>query len=140
VIKRSRSSRQAADSALTILIAERDPFMRDTLARSLGDRYQVEFVTSGQELVETARRHPPDLIILEILLPEKDGLQVCRELRKEARLAGVPVLVFSMLEMQDRALQAGATAFLKKPLRKSQMLLTIEQLLSGESATNGKVP
>jgi|YelNatPaOPRAMG01_1025707.scaffolds.fasta_scaffold00008_22 CheY-like chemotaxis protein len=114
--------------------------MRDTLARSLGDRYQVEFVTSGQELVETARRHPPDLIILEILLPEKDGLQVCRELRKEARLAGVPVLVFSMLEMQDRALQAGATAFLKKPLRKSQMLLTIEQLLSGESATNGKVP
>ncbi len=114
-----------------VLIAERDVFMRRALEKTLSSGFQLEFASTGTEAVEKARRLKPALVILEILLPEMDGFQVCRALREDPETSNIPLLVFSMLDVEQQALRAGADAFLYKPLRKKDMLETIERLLVG---------
>ena len=66
--------------------------------------------------LERARFTPPALVVTEILVPKLDGLTLCRRLRDEAATAHVPVIVFSILTAGARAAEAGARAFLRKPL------------------------
>ncbi|MGQ9470349.1 MAG: hypothetical protein ACUVR0_01490 [Candidatus Aminicenantales bacterium] len=64
-----------------LLVGERDPFTRKQLAAILGLHFQLIFAEDGLELLEQARLGRPDLIILEALLPLRDGFQVCRALK-----------------------------------------------------------
>ncbi|OQX60557.1 response regulator [candidate division KSB1 bacterium] len=112
-----------------LLIGERDPFMRDLLQRVLAEQFEVEYAASGPVVLEKAKSFQPDLIILEILLPELDGFQVCQQLKDNPQTAHIPVLFFSMLLAEHRATQVGGDAFLIKPLRKEQFLKEIEKLL-----------
>ncbi len=122
-----------------ILVAERDPFMRVALVRVLGDRFRLMFAEDGQEVIRLTQAHQPTLVILEALLPELDGFQVCRRLKQTAETRHIPVLFFTFLLAEERALQAGADAFLLKPLRHDIMLETIHNLLrpSGWSREGG---
>ncbi|HLE91577.1 MAG TPA: response regulator, partial [Anaerolineales bacterium] len=68
----------------TILVVEDEPALRDTLAYNLKkDGFTVEAVGDGRSALESARRLKPDLIVLDLMLPEIDGFEVCRILRKE---------------------------------------------------------
>lgn len=124
--------RTARDRPL-VLVGERDPFMRRTLSRTLGEHVDLDFAESGVDLAKKARRIRPDVIVLEVLLPEKDGLQLCRELKEDPELRGTPVVIFSLLDVEDRALQAGAAAFVGKPLRKEELLNAIWNALERDA-------
>jgi len=117
-----------------LLIGERDPFMQRTLAQALKEHCELTFVEDGAALLAQAHEKPPDLIILELLLPTLDGFQVCRRLKNDPATRGIPVLVFTLLAAEARALQAGADGFLQKPLRPQTLLEEIRRLL----ATRGK--
>jgi CheY-like chemotaxis protein len=116
-----------------LIIGERDPFMRRTLEGVLASRFDLTFAGDGEELLHLTRAQPPDLIVLEALLPRKDGFQVCRELKQDPVVSRIPILFFTILLAEERARLAGADAFLLKPLREEQFLETIQQLLKKEN-------
>ena len=113
-----------------LLIAERDPFMRDALKRALEERFDLEFVDDGVTVLERAKARSPDLIILEVLLPMMDGFQVCRQLKSDPATRHIPVLFFTLLLAEERAAQAGGDGFLLKPLRQEALLEMIDRLLA----------
>jgi PleD family two-component response regulator len=75
----------------------------------------------------------PDIIITEILVPTLDGLSLCRRLKADHRTRDIAVLVFSILSASGRAREAGADAFLLKPLAEGLLVDTVRELLAARS-------
>lgn len=116
---------------LLILVVERDPNMRELEAHFLGEAgYVVEFASDGVEAARRARSLLPDVLITEILVPKLDGLTLCRQLKADPATRAIRVLVFSILSAESRAQEAGADAFLLKPLEAHILVRTVERLLS----------
>jgi CheY-like chemotaxis protein len=120
--------------ARAILIAERDRNVRDLEQHFLESAgFSVEFADDGVTALSRARLALPQLIITEILVPKLDGLQLCRELKEDPTTRDIPVIVFSVLAAEARAKEAGANAFLRKPLVPSVLLGTIRRLAALET-------
>ncbi len=102
-----------------VLLAEADDALRDLLVLALSQAgWQVTCAPDGAEAVELARRTLPQLVILDILLPKINGLDVLRLLKKQPAFEAVPVLVMSELAFREvvmQAMAAGAQDFLVKP-------------------------
>ena len=124
------SGRGKVGGKLLVLVVERDPHIRELEAHYLnGAGFAVEFALDGNAALAQARALHPDLIITEILVPHLDGLALCRRLKAEPETADISVLVFSILASRSRALEAGADAFLMKPLESHRLLTTVQELL-----------
>ena len=109
-----------------VLIAERDRNVRELQKHFLdGAGFRVEFVDDGQAALERAQANPPGLLITEILLPKLDGLALCRLLRSDPLTRKIPLIVFSILAAEQRAAEAGADVFLRKPLVDSIFVATV---------------
>lgn len=119
-----------------ILIAERDQRVR-ALQRFFLERAElsVEFVDDGLTLLERAMAVRPDVVVTEILLPKLDGLTLCRRLHEDPLTRDVPVIVFSMLSAAARAAEAGAYAYLRKPLVESVFVGAIQAAMAGRATT-----
>jgi two-component system response regulator MprA len=114
-----------------ILVVERDPHVRDLEAYFLNEAgYRVRFAPDGQAALDLARSERPAIVITEILVPRLDGLALCRALKADAALAPVQVLVFSILAAAGRAREAGADAFLMKPLAERRLVETVRELVA----------
>ncbi len=115
---------------LLILVVERDPHIRELEAHFLNQAgYAVEFVQDGLAALESARQLLPDIIITEVLVPKLDGLALCRQLKADPQTRDISVLVFSILAASGRAQEAGADAFLMKPLAEHRLVGTVQSLL-----------
>lgn len=118
-----------------ILVVERDPHIRELEAHFLNQAgYSVEFEKDGQGALVQARKLVPDIVITEILVPGLDGLALCRRLKADPVTRDTAVLVFSILAAGGRAREAGADAFLTKPLAEHTLVDTVRQLLKARSA------
>ncbi len=118
-----------------ILVVDRDPHIRALEAFFLNEAgFGVEFAADGLAALEMAREMKPDIIITEVLVPKLDGLALCRTVRKEAELKHTVVLVFSILAAATRAREAGADAFLMKPLAEQRLVQTVRELLAQRAA------
>jgi DNA-binding response OmpR family regulator len=125
----TRSTILPAARAL-ILCVERDPHVRELEAYFLDEAgFAVHFAEDGESALELARSLKPAIIITEILVAKRDGLALCRELKECAETKDTPILVFSLLAAEARAREAGATAFLKKPLAEHRLVDTVCELL-----------
>jgi two-component system response regulator MprA len=121
---------QSAPERRTILIAERDPSVRELQEHFLGVAgFAVEFAGNGLDALERARLLRPAVVITEILIPKLDGLALCRRLGEDPETRHIPVLVFSILAAAPRAAEAGAKAYLRKPLVESLFVATVRQLI-----------
>lgn len=117
-----------------ILIAERDQQVRKLQQHFLTEEgFTVEFADDGKSALERARAALPALVVTEILIPKLDGLALCRRLREDPLTREVPVLVFSILAAQVRASEAGANAFLRKPLVDSNFLAAVQNLIAART-------
>lgn len=113
-----------------ILVVERDPHVRELEAYFLEkEGYSVEFAENGMEAIERVGTLRPHIVITEILVPGIDGLSVCRTIKGDDALKGISVLVFSVLAASGRAREAGADAFLLKPLAEQMLVQTVAELL-----------
>ena len=111
---------------MLILVVDRDPHIRELEAHFLNEAgFAVEFAADGRAALEQARRLVPDIIITEILVPKLDGLALCRALKSAPETRGIAILVFSILAASGRAREAGADAFLLKPLAEHRLLGTV---------------
>jgi len=125
---------KAAGKAI-IMVVDRDPHIRELEAHFLGRAgYSVVFADHGESALIEARVAVPDIVITEILVPRIDGLALCRQLKVDPRTRDVSVLVFSILAAADRAREAGADAFLLKPLAEHALVETVDRLLEERNA------
>jgi len=117
----------------TVLIADDKPAGRD-LVRTVLDScgYDVIEAVDGKDALQQARHAHPDLIILDLHMPELDGFQVIAELRSEPEFASTPIVALTASAMQgdrERAMSAGFTGYLTKPIRLSDLRREVERLL-----------
>ena len=123
-----------------ILCVERDPHVRELEAYFLHNAgFVVHFVDDGESALEVARMLAPAIIITEILVPKLDGLALCRRLRATPETKDIPVLVFSLLAAERRALDAGADSFLKKPLAEHRLVEVARELLANRDRSGPRV-
>jgi DNA-binding response OmpR family regulator len=119
-----------------ILIIEDDSDLRlGYHIRLKANNYDTFFAADGLASMTEARKHEPDLIILDLGLPAGDGFIVMERLKLNVHLAAIPIIVVSardQRENKDLALKAGARAYLQKPVKDDELLAVIRQLL-GES-------
>lgn len=114
-----------------ILIAEIDFVTASNEAYFLlREGFEVRTVKSGKELIEEAEKIQPDLIIMDVLLPEMNGIEAARALRANEKTAQTPILITSPLDLHERALRAGANAFLLKPVNAGKLMETVRTLLA----------
>jgi two-component system response regulator RpaA len=116
-----------------VLVIEDDDIVARTIERSLrGEEFRVLLTSSGVEGLKAARRRPPDLVILDIIMPGMDGYTVCREMRADPRLAEVPILFLTAkIKDEDKiaGFNVGADDYLCKPFNIDELILRLRAIL-----------
>jgi putative two-component system response regulator len=116
----------------TILIVDDEPTARDTLEALLfREGYNLSFASNGSEALAKAAEIIPDLILLDIMMPEMDGFEVCRRLRASPSLAEVPVIMVTALDDRTSRLQGievGADEFVSKPFDRVELRTRIRTI------------
>jgi signal transduction histidine kinase len=116
----------------SILITDDEPDMLRFLSSQLRTQYRVLEAVDGQQAIEKASQFLPDLILLDMMMPEKDGLQACREIRERASTQSIPVVLLTARadeETKMAALSAGASDFLSKPFSTTELHVRIKNLV-----------
>ncbi len=116
-----------------VLVADDEPDMLRFLKSQLKDQYQVLEAVDGQQAIEKAAQFLPDIILLDMMMPEKDGLQACRELRQRTTTQGIPIILLTARadeETKLAALSAGANDFLAKPFSTTELHVRIKNLVA----------
>lgn len=118
----------------SILVVDDDAHFRETLADAMSlKEVRVEGAMSGAEALERLGAERPSLIVLDVQLPDMHGFQLCRTIKKDRRLRGVPIVLLSAkyTEPADRAegLLTGADAYLSKPISLEALWEEVSYLL-----------
>ncbi len=120
--------------AAKILIVEDNEMNRDMLSRRLERRgYEVSVAADGRQGIETALSLIPDLILLDLSLPEIDGWEVARRLKTEPGTRSIPIIALTahaMIGDRDEAIAAGCNDYDTKPIEFQRLVAKIEGLLS----------
>jgi DNA-binding response OmpR family regulator len=123
-----------ASMAKLILVVDDEADFSELLQFRLRDReYEVLSAATGTEALDKARRHLPDAILLDLLLPDLDGLTLCEILRRHHSTRGTPVIMISAVSSdvtRHSARLAGASAFFSKPLDFDRLRTQLEILLT----------
>jgi two-component system response regulator MprA len=118
-------------------VVERDPHVRELESYFLNEAgFSVDFAADGLAALERAREMRPDIIITEVLVPKLDGLALCRIVKNDPELRHIVMLIFSILAVQSRASEAGADAFLMKPLAERRLVDTVRELLAARRTSD----
>jgi Signal transduction histidine kinase regulating C4-dicarboxylate transport system len=120
------------DHAPTLLVADDEPDMLRYLKSQLSTHYRVVEAVDGQQAIEKAAQFLPDTILLDMMMPEKDGLQACREIRQRTSTQSIPVILLTARadeETKMAALGAGASDFLTKPFSTTELHVRIKNLV-----------
>jgi DNA-binding response OmpR family regulator len=99
--------------------------------------FEVIEAECGQRGLDYARAQVPDLILLDLMLPDISGLEVCKELRKDSRLSKIPIVVLSSSDDSDEienCLQLGAQSYLLKPFRPAMLLEIARKYVNAANA------
>ncbi len=116
-------------TAPRVLVVDKDAQVQRLLERILSDAgYAADFVQDGYAALDDARRHPPAIVVTEIMVPRLDGLALCRLLKADPATSGTKVLVLSMLRAEDRARKSGADAFMMKPVERMALVAALRSL------------
>jgi DNA-binding response OmpR family regulator len=114
----------------TILVVDDEPILRETLAEALdADGFRVLTAADGREALSRFREHKPDLVVLDVMLPELSGIEVCRIIRAES---GVPIVMLTAKSSElDKVvgLELGADDYVTKPFSLRELTARIRALL-----------
>ena len=115
-----------------LLIADDEPDMLRFLKSQLSATFEVIEAVDGQQAVEKAAQFLPDIILSDMMMPEKDGLQVCRELRERSITRSIPVVLLTARADEKTKLDclaAGASDFLAKPFSLTEIMVRLKNLV-----------
>jgi signal transduction histidine kinase/CheY-like chemotaxis protein len=124
----------AAAGRPTILVIDDDTAAIEIVASYLQqDGYVVQGVTDSRRAMDIARHIQPAAIILDILMPYKDGWELLAELKADPVLQSVPVILYTIVEEQKLGMHLGANAYLVKPIDETQLRTTVNQLVAHDA-------
>lgn len=115
-----------------ILAADDEPMNLMILEELLEDEYELVCVENGVECLESVRNHRPDLILMDINMPEMDGLEACRQIKAMTDVASFPIIMVSALASEtevETGLAAGADDYISKPFDEEELLRVIQTFL-----------
>jgi two-component system NarL family response regulator len=138
VLTAMKSSPESSTDVITVVIADDHPVVREGLVAIFKSQKDIKVVaeaTNGEEALEMCSHHLPDVLLLDLRMPEKDGLQVITELAVR-RLSRPRVIVMTTYESEEdirRALKAGAKGYLVKGTAPQQIRESVRRVAAGES-------
>jgi two-component system phosphate regulon response regulator PhoB len=116
-----------------VLIVDDDPDIVRLVSYNLSHAgYEVQTATTGRKALELIQQHPPDLIVLDLMLPDVDGMEVCRSLRQQAPSRRIPIVMLTARgEEIDRVVgfELGADDYVAKPFSPRELVLRIKSIL-----------
>ncbi len=122
-----------------ILIVDDDPHAVDILTRMLTrEGYLCLGVRNGNAALEKARKDKIDVILLDVMMPGMDGLEVCRQLRADEGLRQIPVILLTAkddIETRSQGMALGVSEYLTKPVSKHELCARIESQLHAQEVT-----
>jgi putative two-component system response regulator len=125
------------DLNMTILLVDDEPSNIDLLKGVLSPSYKIKAAIKGEVALKIAQKEPPpDLIVLDVMMPAMDGYEVCRQLKASPATANIPVIFVSGHtdpEEQQKGLACGATAFIAKPITPEQVIAAVQAALASKS-------
>ena len=126
----------------TVLLCDDEEVLRHLVRATLDNgEYEIVEAADGDESLELARSRRPDLIVLDMMMPGRSGLEVLRELRQDPALSRTPVIMLTARARQadqEEATAAGADRYLAKPFSPLELISVVEDLLErGESRAAG---
>src|SRR5215470_18643613 len=120
-----------------VLIVDDDPDIQRLVTYNLSQAgFQVTTASSGRTALETVQEHPPDLIILDIMMPDIDGMEVCRTLRQRENSRRIPIIMLTARgEEIDRVIgfELGADDYVSKPFSPRELVLRVKSILRRSS-------
>lgn len=124
-----------SDGRHLILIVDDEPTVRAMVHASIrvkAARYRVVEAGNATDALAQAYEHRPDLVLLDVALPDHDGFWVCRQLKGDARTAGTPVLMLTAMGLasdREQALAAGADGYIVKPFSPRALIEELDRRL-----------
>jgi len=126
-----------------ILIVDDDPDMVELLRIALTEAgYSTCSATTGTQALAEAQRSSPDLVVLDLLLPEMNGFNVCENLRRNPATASVPIIMITVLPGQFPRLvgvEAGVNAYVSKPFQTQELVSCVDGFLRRSSTASSHV-
>lgn len=129
---------------IDLLVIEDDEIVARTIERTLrGHEFHVTVANSGVQGLQIARRQPPALVVLDVIMPGMDGYAVCREMRADPLLAAVPILFLTAKSKDEDKItgfRAGADDYLTKPFNVDELILRVRAILRRSPAASAALP
>ena len=117
----------------TILVVDDSPTALKLVSKSLATAgHHIITASDGEEAVAKATDAHPDLMVLDVIMPHKNGYQVCRQLKNDVKTHDIKIILFTRQNQQADhwwGLHQGADAYLAKPFHEAELLATVAQLL-----------
>ena len=119
-----------------ILVVDDEPALTRSIKRTLelsGDRYEVRTENAGAAALDAARQFMPDLVLLDVMMPDLDGTEVAEQLRADAQLKQTPIVFLTAIvtkeETSPTGSEIGGNVFLAKPVKREDLIACIEKQL-----------
>lgn len=120
-----------------ILLVDDDPIFVEATKTILESQYRVITAHNGEEGLEKARSEKPDLILLDIIMPAKDGFNVCKQMKQDRQLAAIPVIMLTSFAQHKRetdipveaGLELEAEGYMEKPVSPEALLKQVKSML-----------
>lgn len=114
----------------TILVVDDDTPIRSLLRQELTEAgYEVQEASNGKAALDMVRLHKPDLIILDVMMPEINGFDVAAVLKNDPATMDIPIIILSIVQDKERGLKIGVDRYLTKPINTEQLFHEVEELL-----------
>ena len=135
-----KKKEKADDSVATVLVVDDNKQNLELLLAYLEDvDCKTVAAASGVEAIDIVGRTPPDLILLDVMMPKMSGFEVCRRLKNDAKTADIPIIMVTALnELGDieRAINCGTDDFLSKPVNKWELITRVRTMLKLKHLTD----
>jgi adenylate cyclase len=127
----------AADGRATVLVVDDEPSVRSLLAKTLEkEGYRVIPAGNGVEALALAREHRPQAITLDVLMPQMDGWSALKELKADAALRDIPVIMVTVLNERGMAIPLGAADFVTKPVDRQRLMAILREHCANPSGAS----
>jgi DNA-binding response OmpR family regulator len=117
-----------------ILIIDDEPYGRQLLeAILLEENYHLMFAESGQKAIKHVNEFLPDLILLDIMMPEINGFEICQIIRSNVSTSKIPIILITALDDRDskkKGFEVGANDYIPKPFNRNEVLVKVKNLLN----------
>lgn len=140
--KTNEYRKHKAKTRYRVLIVEDDEEMRRYIRSELDSDFRIYECTNGREGLETILKEKPDLVISDVMMPEMDGITLCRKIKQNININHIPIILLtakSKAEDQIEGLEIGADAYIVKPFNTELLRTTISNLIANRERLRGKL-